>query len=105
MYVFRFDSFSRAFLNGYIFHENAQRIGVEGRPEHIQMYAFSNNNALMWAGPNWVETDRIPGSGTHTWEVANSFTLLTALYMLIGTLRFNDGNGNVNATKAIIRLN
>ena len=105
MYVFRFDSLSRAFLNGYFFRENAQRISVEGMPERIQMYAFSNNNALIWTGPNWVETDRIPGSGTHTWEVPNSFTRPTALYMLIGTLRSNDGDGNVNATKAIIRLN
>ena len=105
MYVFRFDSLSRAFLNGYFFRENAQRISVEGMPERIQMYVFSNNNALIWTGPNWVETDRIPGSGTHTWEVPNSFTRPTALYMLIGTLRSNDGDGNVNATKAIIRLN
>ena len=52
MYVFRFDSLSRAFLNGYIFHENGQLISVEGRPERIQMYAFSNNDALMWTGPN-----------------------------------------------------
>ena len=102
MYVFRFDSLSRAFLNGYIFHENAQLISVEGRPERIQMYAFSNNNALMWTGPNWVETERIPGSGI---RVANRFTRLTALYTLIGTLRSNDGDGNVNATKALIRLN
>ena len=49
---FRFDSLSRAFLNGYVFRENAQRISVEGRHERIQMYAFSNNNALMWTGPN-----------------------------------------------------
>ena len=49
---FSFDSLSKAFLNGYIFHENAQHISVEGRPERIQMYAFSNNDALMWTGPN-----------------------------------------------------
>ena len=49
---FRFDSLSRAFLNGYFFRENAQRISVEGMPERIQMYAFSNNNALIWTGPN-----------------------------------------------------
>ena len=75
---------------------------MEGRPERIQMYAFSNNNALMWTGPNWVETERIPGSGI---RVANRFTRLTALYTLIGNLRSNDGDGNENVTKAIIRLN
>ena len=37
---FRFDSLSRAFLNGYVFHENAQRISVERRHERIQIYAF-----------------------------------------------------------------
>ena len=43
---FRFDSLSRAFLNGYVFCENAQCISVEGRHERIQMYAFSNNRAI-----------------------------------------------------------
>ena len=28
--------------------ENSQRISVDGRPERIEMYAFSNENALVW---------------------------------------------------------
>ena len=28
--------------------ENSQRISVDGRPERIEMYAFSNENALEW---------------------------------------------------------
>ena len=34
------------------FDENAQRISVNGRPKRIKMYAFLNENALGWTGPN-----------------------------------------------------
>ena len=36
---FRFDQFSRAFLNRCAFDENAQRISVDGRPIWIEMFA------------------------------------------------------------------
>ena len=29
-----------------------ERISVDGRPKRIEMYAFSNENALVWTGPN-----------------------------------------------------
>ena len=45
---FRFDPLSRAFSNRCVFDENAQRISVDGRPKRIEMYAFSNKNALVW---------------------------------------------------------
>ena len=47
---FRFDPLSRAFSNRCVFDENAQRISVDGRPKCIEMYAVSNENALMWRG-------------------------------------------------------
>ena len=28
--------------------ENSQRISVDGRPERIEMYEFSNENELVW---------------------------------------------------------
>ena len=28
-----------------------ERISVDGRPKRIKMYAFSNENALVWTGP------------------------------------------------------
>ena len=28
-----------------------ERISVDGRPKRIEMYAFSNENALVWTGP------------------------------------------------------
>ena len=48
---FHFDPLSRAFSNRCVFNENAQRIGVDGRPKPIEMYEFSNENALAWTGP------------------------------------------------------
>ena len=50
VYAFSFDPLSRAFSNRYVFDENAQRISVDGRPKRIEMYAASNENALMWRG-------------------------------------------------------
>ena len=50
---FRFDPLSRACSNRCVFHENAhaQGISVDGRSKCIEMYAFSNENALEWTGP------------------------------------------------------
>ena len=42
--LFRFDLLSRAFSNRCVFDENAERIGVGGRPKRIEMYAFLNFN-------------------------------------------------------------
>ena len=33
-----------------VFDENAQRFSVDRRPKRIEMYAFSNENALVWTG-------------------------------------------------------
>ena len=44
---------SRAFSIRCVFDENAQRFSVDRRPKRIEMYAFSNENALVWAGPNF----------------------------------------------------
>ena len=52
---FRFDPLSRAFSNRCVFYENAQHISVDGRPKRIEMYAFSNGNALVWTGPDKVK--------------------------------------------------
>ena len=45
---FRFDPLSRAFSNRCVFDENAECISVDGRAKRIEMYAFSNENALVW---------------------------------------------------------
>ena len=42
---------SRAFSNRCVFDENAQRFSVDRRPKRIEMYAFSNENAVVWTGP------------------------------------------------------
>ena len=46
-----FYSLLRAFLNRCVFVENGQRISVDGKPKCIEMYAFSNENALDWTRP------------------------------------------------------
>ena len=38
--------------NPCVFDENVQRISVNGRPKRIEMYAFSNENALVWTKLN-----------------------------------------------------
>ena len=48
---FRFDPLSRAFSNRWVFDENAQRISVDGRRKRAEMYAFSNENKLVWKEP------------------------------------------------------
>ena len=45
---FRFDPLSRAFSNRWVFDEYAQRISVDGRRKRAEMYAFSNENELVW---------------------------------------------------------
>ena len=47
----RFDQLSRAFSNRCVFDQNPQRISVDRRPKRIEMYAFSNENALVRTGP------------------------------------------------------
>lgn len=51
---FRFDILSKAFSNRCLYDENAQRITIslDGRPIRIELYAFSNELALVcvdWA--------------------------------------------------------
>ena len=38
-----------------VFNENAQRISVDGRLKRIEMYAFTNENALVWTGPEIIK--------------------------------------------------
>ena len=45
---FRFDPLSRAFSSRRVFDESAECISVDGRAKRIKMYAFSNENALVW---------------------------------------------------------
>ena len=49
--LLNFDPLSRAFSNRYVFDENAQCIIVDRRRKRIEMYAFLNENALMWTDP------------------------------------------------------
>ncbi len=42
---FQIDAFSANTLSVF------ERISVDGRPKRIEMYAFSNENALVWTGP------------------------------------------------------
>ena len=48
---FRFDHLSRAFSSRCVFDVNAPRISVDERPKRIEMYAFSNKEALVWTRP------------------------------------------------------
>ena len=41
----------RYFSNRCCFAENAQRISVDEGPKRIEVYGFSNENALVWTGP------------------------------------------------------
>ena len=40
-----------SFSNRCVCDENALRISADGRPKHIEMYAFSNENASVWTRP------------------------------------------------------
>ena len=42
---FQIDAFSVNTLSVF------ERISVDGRPKRIEMYAFSNENVLVWTGP------------------------------------------------------
>ena len=44
---FHFDPLSRVFSNRCVFDENTQRTGVDRRPKRIEMYAFSDEKALV----------------------------------------------------------
>ena len=57
---FRLYPLSRAFSNRCVFDENAQRFSVDRRPKRIEMYAFSNENALVWTGPKKFFLDEQP---------------------------------------------
>ena len=52
---FQLCSLSTVFSHIYVFSVNTlsvfERISVDGRPKRIEMYAFSNENALVWTGP------------------------------------------------------
>ncbi len=48
---FHLCSLSAEFSNRCVFGE-FERISVDGRPKRIEMYAFSNENALVWTGNN-----------------------------------------------------
>ena len=48
---FPFDPLSREFSNRCVFDENAAHYSVVGRPKRIEMFAISNENALVWTGP------------------------------------------------------
>jgi len=48
---FPFDPLSREFSNRCVFDENAQPISVVPMPKRIEMYAISNENALVWTEP------------------------------------------------------
>ena len=47
----RFDQLSRAFSNRCVFDQKPQRISVDRRPKRIEMYAFSNERALVRTEP------------------------------------------------------
>ena len=47
---FHLDPVSRAFSYGCGFAENAQRLGMNRRPKRIEIYAVSNENALVIEG-------------------------------------------------------
>ena len=58
---FQIDAFSVNTLSVF------ERISVDGRPKRIEMYAFSNENALVWTGPKikhspWVADSNVYGS-------------------------------------------
>ena len=56
---------SRAFSNRCVFDENAQRFSGDRRPKRIElMCAFSNENALVWTGPEIFLNNRWCGTGT-----------------------------------------
>ena len=44
---FHFDPLSRVFSNRCVFIENTQRTGVDRRPKRTEMYAFSDEKALV----------------------------------------------------------
>ena len=51
---FHFCPLSRAFSNRCGFDEYTQRFSVDRRPKRIEMYTFSNENALVWTGLDTV---------------------------------------------------
>ena len=47
---FQIDAFSVSTLSVF------ERISVDGRPKRIEIHAFSNENALVWTGPQIDES-------------------------------------------------
>ena len=47
---FYLDPLSKAFSHCSGLAENAQRLSVNRRPIHIEIYAVSNENGLVWTG-------------------------------------------------------
>ena len=43
--------YAYSFSNRCVFDQNPQRISVDRTPKRIEMYAFSNENALVRTGP------------------------------------------------------
>ena len=48
---FQIDAFSVNMLSVF------ERINLDGRPKRIEMYALSNENALVWTGPYSLSTN------------------------------------------------
>ncbi len=44
-----------------------ERISMDGRPKCIEMYAFSNENALVWTGPrsNYISPSNVKRRATN----------------------------------------
>ena len=78
---FRFDPLSRAFSNRCVFDETTQRISVDGRPKRLEMR--SNENALVWAGP---ETVPICLTGISKW-VRKRITRFTDFAVAMSSLK------------------
>ena len=78
---FRFDPPSRAFSNRCVFDENAQRVAVDGRPKRLEMR--SNENALVWTGP---ETVPICLTGISKW-VRKRITRFTDFAVAMSSLK------------------
>ena len=53
---FQIDAFSVNTLSVF------KRISVDGRPKRINLYAFSNENALVWTGP-YLTCEKCPMEG------------------------------------------
>ena len=82
---------SRAFSNLCVFDENAQRFSVDRRPKRIEMYAFSNENALVWTGSQYeaVFTQNVSFvrvlNVTRVFPTMSHFNVLNVFYKFLST--------------------